>query len=127
MVLTAVLSPAKDKLAVLLLAFGDQPALPLSSLSDFWARLDSVDEVEERPDPLEFARALRESGSDCGCGGTEISSEGAGSSVAGGVESEPSGFALALRESISDCWYEGSEASSVGAEALSGGTEMSSI
>jgi len=119
MFFTAVLKPAKDKLAVLLLAFGDQPALPLSSLSDFWARLDSVDEVEERSDPLEFARALRESVSDCGREGTEASSGGAESGVAVGAESEPSEFARAFRESASDCWYEGSEASSRGAEASS--------
>jgi hypothetical protein len=84
----AFLKPAKDTLAVLLLALGDQAALSLSRLyaSDFRARLDSVDEVEERSDPSDFAAALRESISDCGYGGIEASSgvsfEGAESGVA---------------------------------------------
>ena len=97
MVFMAVLKLAKDKLAlaVLLLAFGDQPVLPLSSLyaSDFWARLDSVDEIEERSYSLDFARAFRESITDCGYGGTDGASGGAGSIVAGGAESDPSDLA----------------------------------
>jgi hypothetical protein len=77
MLLMAFLKPAKDTLAVLLLALGDQAALSLSSLyaSDFRARLDSVDEDEERSDLSEFARALRESISNCGYRSTSPSSE----------------------------------------------------
>jgi hypothetical protein len=107
----------------------------LSSLyaSDLWARLDSVDEVEVASDALDFARALRESITDCGYGGTKGASGGAESSVAGGAESDPSDLARALRESISDCEYGGTGASSAGIEmssiwtgASSGGTEASS-
>ena len=98
MLLTAFLKPAKDMLAVLLLALGDQAALSLSRLyaRDFRARLDSVDEVEERSDLSDFAAALRESVSDCGYGGTEASFEAAGSGVAdfgfsSAIESRASG------------------------------------
>ena len=87
MLLTAFLNPAKDMLAVLLLALGDHAALSLSRLyaRDFRARLDSVDEVEERSDLSDFAAALRESISDCGYGVTEASTEASFEGAESGV------------------------------------------
>jgi hypothetical protein len=111
-VLMAFLKPAKDTLAVLLLALGDQAALSLSRLyaSDPRARLDSVDEVEEGSDLSDFAATLRESISDCGYGGTEASTEAAKSGVAvfglfsavefrAGVESRVASFGSSTIES----------------------------
>lgn len=106
MLLTAFLKPAKDTLGELLLALGDQAALSLSKLyaSAFRARLDSVDEVEERSDPSDFAADLRDRGG--GCGGFGESSEGARSRVAGfGSSTMESRALVGARTGRDSCRY----------------------